>query len=103
MNAIVVYCSAPGNTEKVAQTISNHLNIPINKLESVDPYCRESDYLIRKIMNMYSLFDTVGSLNFYLDHLTPLAANADCDETTRFSSNVDEDEIIEWMNEINLD
>lgn len=53
MNAIVVYCSAPGDTEKVAQTISNHLIIPINKLESVDPYCRESDYLIRKIMNMY--------------------------------------------------
>ena len=41
MNAIVVYYSATGNTEKVAQTISNHLNIPIYELEPDDPYSEE--------------------------------------------------------------
>lgn len=41
INAIVVYYSATGNTEKVAQTISDHFDIPIYELEPVDPYSEE--------------------------------------------------------------
>ena len=160
MNAIVVYYSATGNTEKVAQTISNHLNIPIYELEPVDPYSeedlnysdeqsrvsieheehingdleveltttdfdefsdadhiflgapvwwqelswvvedfvKENDFSDKTIIP----FATSASSDFNLDNLTPLAANADWGEARRFSSNVDEDEIIEWLNELNL-
>lgn len=41
INAIVVYYSATGNTEKVAQTISDHFDIPIYELEPVDLYSEE--------------------------------------------------------------
>ena len=36
--AIVVYYSATNNTEKVAQTIAEHINAPLYKLEPVNPY-----------------------------------------------------------------
>ena len=37
-NAIVVYFSATGNTERVAQTIAGHIDSAIYELEPVDPY-----------------------------------------------------------------
>lgn len=37
-NAIVVYFSATGNTESVAQTIAGHIDSAIYKLECVVPY-----------------------------------------------------------------
>lgn len=36
--ALVIYFSASGNTEKVAQTISNHIDSPLYELEPVNPY-----------------------------------------------------------------
>ena len=160
INAIVVYYSATGNTEKVAQTISDHFDIPIYELEPVDPYSEEdlnyndeqsrvsieheehingdleveltttdfdefsdADYIFLGAPvwwqelswvvedfvkeNDFSdktiiPFATSASSDFNLDNLTLLAANADWGEVRRFSSNVDEDEIIEWLNELNL-
>lgn len=40
-NALVVYFSATGNTEKVAQTIADHIHSAIYELEPVRPYTRE--------------------------------------------------------------
>lgn len=160
INAIVVYYSATGNTEKVAQTISDHFDIPIYELEPVDPYSEEdlnysdeqsrvsieheehingdleveltttdfdefsdADYIFLGAPvwwqelswvvedfvkeNDFSdktiiPFATSASSDFNLDNLTPLATNADWGEARRFSSNVDEDEVIEWLNELNL-
>lgn len=39
--AMVVYFSATGNTEEVAQIISNYIDSPIYELEPVDPYTSE--------------------------------------------------------------
>lgn len=39
--AMVVYFSATGNTEEVAQMISNYIDSPIYELEPVDPYTSE--------------------------------------------------------------
>ena len=39
--AMVVYFSATGNTEEVAQIISNYIDSPIYELELVDPYTSE--------------------------------------------------------------
>ena len=40
-NAIVVYFSATGNTERVAQIIAGHIDSAIYELEPVDPYTSE--------------------------------------------------------------
>lgn len=40
-NAIVVYFSATGNTENVANYISEHIEAPLYELEPVDPYTSE--------------------------------------------------------------
>lgn len=41
VTAMVVYFSATGNTEEVAQIISNYIDSPIYELEPVDPYTSE--------------------------------------------------------------
>lgn len=51
---------------------------------------KENDFSDKTIIP----FATSASSDFNLDNLTPLAANADWGEARRFSSNVDEDEII---------
>lgn len=40
-SAMVVYFSATGNTEEIAQIIATHLNAPIYELEPVEPYTAE--------------------------------------------------------------